>query len=118
MRAGATVNPNEVDPVSLYTRIFGPEFQDPNAGQFTPDPEIMLRQSVLSSVKEERDALMRVAGAADRARIDQYFTSLRQIEQQLGMLLKEAPAGRGLRRARGTSQEPAWTNMGEGRSDS
>ena len=91
MRAGATVNPSEVDPVSLYKRIFGPEFQDPNAGEFTPDPEIMLRQSVLSSVKEERDALMRAAGAADRERMDQYFTSLRQFEQQLGMLLKEPP---------------------------
>ena len=91
MRAGTTVNPSEVDPVSLYKRIFGPEFQDPNAGEFTPDPEIMLRQSVLSSVKEEREALMRVAGVADRARMDQYFTSLRQLEQQLGLLLQEPP---------------------------
>ena len=38
MRAGSTVNPSEVDPVSLYKRIFGPEFKDPNAANFTPDP--------------------------------------------------------------------------------
>ena len=91
MRAGSTVNPSEVDPVHLYQRIFGPEFADPGAANFTPDPGIMLRQSVLSSVKDERDELMRAAGAADRERIDQYFTSVRELEQQLGNLLKPPP---------------------------
>lgn len=93
MRAGSTVNPSEVDPIKLYQRLFGPEFQDPNQAEFVPDPEIMLRQSVLSTVKEEREALMRGLGAADRQRADQYFTSVRQVEQQLGQLLeKPAPA--------------------------
>ena len=93
MRAGSTVNPSEVDPVSLYRRIFGPEYQDPNADTFTPDPSIMLRKSVLSSVKDEREALLRSVGAADRERVDQYFTSLRHIEQQLGLMLeKPVPA--------------------------
>lgn len=93
MRAGSTVNPSEVDPVNLYQRMFGPEFKDPNAAQFKPDPEVMLRQSVLSSVKDEREALLRHAGASDRARLDQYFTTVRQNEQQLQLLLqKPAPA--------------------------
>jgi hypothetical protein len=93
MRAGSTVNPSEVDPVSLYRRIFGPEYQDPNAGEFKPDPAIMLRQSVLSSVTEDREALLRAVGAADRARVDQFFTSLRSVEQQLSLMLeKPAPA--------------------------
>jgi hypothetical protein len=93
MRAGSTVNPSEVDPVSLYKRLFGPEFQDPNKGEFKPDPSIMLRQSILSTVKEDRDKLNRTIGAADRARVDQYFTSVRQLEQQLGLMLeKPAPA--------------------------
>lgn len=93
MRAGSTVNPSEVDPVQLYRRLFGAEFQDPNKAEFAPDPAIMLRQSVLSSVKEERDDLMRTIGSADRQRVDQYFTSVRQVEQQLGQLLeKPAPA--------------------------
>jgi hypothetical protein len=93
MRAGSTVNPSEVDPVSLYKRLFGPEFQDPNSGQFKPDPTILLRQSVLSTVKDDRDKLMRTIGAADRARADQYFTSVRQLEQQLALMLeKPAPA--------------------------
>jgi hypothetical protein len=93
MRAGSTVNPSEVDPINLYRRMFGTGFQDPNKAEFTPDPEVMLRQSVLSSIKDERDDLLRSLGSADRQRVDQYFTSVRQIEQQLGtMLEKPAPA--------------------------
>jgi hypothetical protein len=93
MRAGSTVNPSEVDPVNLYRRIFGTGFKDPNAAEFKPDPAIMLRQSVLSAVKDDRDELMRNVGAADRQRVDQYFTSVRQMEQQLGQMLeKPAPA--------------------------
>ncbi|MBC2663531.1 DUF1552 domain-containing protein [Novosphingobium flavum] len=93
MRAGSTVNPSEVDPVQLYRRLFGPGFQDPNKAEFSPDPAVMLRKSVLSSVKDDRDELMRTAGAADRQRLEQYFTSVRQVEQQLEhMLEKPAPA--------------------------
>jgi hypothetical protein len=93
MRAGSTVNPSEVDPVQLYRRLFGTEFQDPNKAEFTPDPAVMLRQSVLSSVKDDRDELLRTLGSADKQRVDQYFTSVRQVEQQLGQLLeKPAPA--------------------------
>ncbi len=93
MRAGSTVNPTEVDPINLYQRIFGPEFKDPNAAEFKPDPAIMLRRSVLSSIKDDREALLRGVGAADRARVDEYFTALRQTEQQLAQLLeKPGPA--------------------------
>jgi hypothetical protein len=91
MRAGSTVNPSEVDPVSLYRRLFGSGFQDPNSAEFKPDPKLMLRQSVLSTVKDDRDKLMRTVGAADRARMEQYFTSVRQLEQQLA-LMQEKPA--------------------------
>jgi hypothetical protein len=93
MRQGSTVNPSEVDPVALYKRIFGAEFRDPNSAEFTPDPKIMLERSVLSSVNEERADLVRSLGAEDRRRVDQYFTSLRQMEEQLGHALeKPAPA--------------------------
>lgn len=93
MRAGSTVNPSEVDPIQLYRRLFGAEFRDPNKAEFTPDPSVMLRQSVLSSVKDDREELMKSLGSADKQRVDQYFTSVRQVEQQLERLLeKPAPA--------------------------
>jgi len=93
MRAGSTVNPSEVDPVALYRRIFTAGYNDPNKASFVPDPEVILRQSVLSSVREDRESLLRTVGAEDRQRLDQYFTSVREVEEQLGqMLQKPLPA--------------------------
>lgn len=89
--AGNVVNPAEVSPLALYKRIFGAEFQDPNAKEFKPDPMIMVRKSVLSAVKDERDDLLKRVGAADRVRLDQYFTSVRQLEQQMALQLQKPP---------------------------
>ncbi|HTJ63737.1 MAG TPA: DUF1552 domain-containing protein [Alphaproteobacteria bacterium] len=90
-RSGAVVNPGEVSPAALYTRIFGPEFTDPNAATFTPDPAVIVRKSALSAVTEDRADFMKTLGAADKARLDEYFTSLRGLEQQLALQL-EKPA--------------------------
>lgn len=90
-RGAGSPNPSEVSPVALYQRIFGEGFQDPNAGEFKPDPRTMVRQSVLSAVTEDRQRLMKTLGAADRSRLDEYFTSVRQLEQQLALQL-EPPA--------------------------
>jgi hypothetical protein len=86
---GANTNPAETSPTQLYTRIFGPEFIDPNAADFQPDPMVMARQSVLSAVKDERMAMMSQVGAADKARLEQYFTSLRDIENQLAIEMQK-----------------------------
>ena len=48
----------------------------------------MVRRSVLSGVKEDRQRVMKAVGAADRARLDQYFTSVRQLEQKLALQLQ------------------------------
>jgi hypothetical protein len=90
-RGSSLINPSEASPAAFYTRLFGPEFQDPNAAEFKPDPQIMTRLSVLSLVKDDREALMRQLGARDRERMDEYFTSLRQAEQQLELRLQQAP---------------------------
>lgn len=82
-RGNGNINPSETSPIGLYTRLFGAGFHDPNKGDFTPDPVTMARQSVLSSVADQRQALNARLGAADKAKLDQYFTSLRQIEKQL-----------------------------------
>ena len=80
-------------PVALYTRLFGPGFVDPNAPGWKPDPRAVIRKSVLSSVKDQRDVLMAQAGASDRARLDQYFTSIREVEQKMNSELSQpAPA--------------------------
>lgn len=84
-------NPSEPTPLSLYARIFSKGFADPNAGTFTPDPRTMLRKSVLSAVGEDRARLEGQLGAHDRARLDEYFTSLRQLERQLELQLSAPP---------------------------
>ncbi|HEY0958984.1 MAG TPA: DUF1552 domain-containing protein [Novosphingobium sp.] len=86
-RGNGNLNPAEVSPAALYARLFGTGFQDPNSATFTPDPAIMARRSVLSAVTEQRKAFEARAGATDRQRLDQYFTSLRQLEKQLDVAL-------------------------------
>ena len=84
-------SPAEISPVALYQRIFGPEFRDPNAANFVPDPAVMLRHSVLSAVTEQRQELTQQVSAWDRARLDEYFSSVRDLEQKLQVEL-EKPA--------------------------
>ncbi len=86
-----SINPPEISPINLYKRIFGAGFVDPNAAEFVPDPEVMLRKSALSAVKEEREKLFSEVGADDRSRLDEFFTSLRGLEQKLALEL-EKPA--------------------------
>lgn len=87
-RAGNLLNPAEISPVALYSRIFGSSFKDPNAAEFTPDPAVMTRRSALSIVDEERQAFTAKLGAEDKRRLDEYFTSLRGLEQQLDIELQ------------------------------
>jgi hypothetical protein len=82
-----SVNAAEPSPLNLYTRIFGSDYQDPNADGFTPSPRIMARKSVLSGVLDQTRELEKAVGAEDRARLDQYFTGLRDLERQFDQQL-------------------------------
>ena len=84
-----TPNAPEWSPLQFYTRLFGPDFPDPNAASFTPDPRILVRKSVLSGVMDETKGLIKQVGTEDRARLDQYFTGLRHLEQQFQQRLEK-----------------------------
>ncbi len=89
---GADINPAETSPLALYGKIFGKEFRDPNAAEFTPDARVVVRRSALSYVSEDRERILNGLGADDRRRLDQYFTSVREMENQLNVeLQKPAP---------------------------
>ncbi|QGP81119.1 DUF1552 domain-containing protein [Sphingobium sp. CAP-1] len=90
-RDGRSMNPATPSAAELYRKIFGPDFNDPNKADFKPDPRTMVRRSVLSGVSEQRQALLRSVGAADRARLDQYFTSVREMEDKLALQLQKPP---------------------------
>jgi hypothetical protein len=85
---GANTNPPETTPLGLYTRLFGPGFQDPSKGDWKPDPQVMVHQSMLSVVADDRKRLMDNLGASDKARMDQYFTSVREMELSMDAALK------------------------------
>lgn len=87
-RTGGAFSTPETTPLTLYERIFGEGFQDPNSDNWKADPNIMLKQSVLSSITEERKHLMANVGKADQIKLEQYFTSLRDMENQLSVQLE------------------------------
>src|ERR1700743_800182 len=88
-RSASVTNPAEISPAALYTRVFGADFTDPNSADFKPDTHVMVRKSVLSGVSDQREALLKQVGAADRQRLDEYFTAVRQLEQQLDIQLQK-----------------------------
>jgi hypothetical protein len=85
---GANSLPADPSPLALYTRLFGPGFQDPFSADWKPDPQVMLQQSVLSVVADDRKRAMQELGTGDKARMDQFFTSLRETEQQMAAELQ------------------------------
>jgi uncharacterized protein DUF1552 len=84
---GNSVNAPEWSPLRFYTRLFGGNFQDPNASEFTPDPRVMVRKSSLSHVLDETKSLSKELGSDDRARLDQYLTGLRDLERRFDLQL-------------------------------
>ena len=84
---GNSVTVPEWSPLRFYQRLFGEEFQNPNAETFTPDPKVMVRKSALSAVQEDTKKLEQTLGANDRARLDQYFTGLRDLERRFDLQL-------------------------------
>jgi hypothetical protein len=77
-RDATTPLPNEVNPKLIFDRLFA---EKPN------DPESIarnkLRASVLDSVMADARDLNRKLGGNDRHKLDQYLTSVRELEQQI-----------------------------------
>lgn len=86
-----SINPTEISAIEVYKKIFGADFRDPNSPDFVQDPKTLVRKSVLSAVLEEKNELSKTLGASDRARLDQYFTSIREIEDRLSLQLQKSP---------------------------
>lgn len=111
--APGSPNPSETSPAALYRRIFGEGFQDPNSASFKPDTRIMARMSVLSAISDDRQKLMRTVGASDRQRLDEYFTSIRQIEQQLELQLQPPAPVENFSKPPATDEAGTGSEMGQ-----
>lgn len=75
--------PPQLSPLAAYRQLFT-NFTPPNA---MPDPravlELRLRQSSLSYAKDRITALSARVGAKDKQTLDEHFTRVRTLEQQL-----------------------------------
>lgn len=85
-----SLNPAESDPYAFYARLFGDTFIEPGEDGVV-DPRLGLRRSVLDLVMDDIGALETRLGAADRARLDQHLTGVRELEQRLARLEEDPP---------------------------
>ena len=81
---------DRVDPFALYQRLFGDTFVEPG-GKGQVDPRLGLRRSILDAVMSDIATLNGQVGAADRVRLDQHLTGVRELEQRLARLEEDPP---------------------------
>jgi hypothetical protein len=85
-RNPTTPLPTEVEPKLIFDRLFS---DNPN------DPERLkrgrLRASVLDAVLDDAHSLERTLGGADRQKLDQYLTSVRDLEERIQRAEKLPP---------------------------
>jgi hypothetical protein len=72
--------PPELSPAKVYRRLFTPDTPEESEQRVR---EIGQRVSTLDFVNEKAKRLSRNLGAEDRARLEQYLTSVRELEQRL-----------------------------------
>ncbi|MBI3408509.1 MAG: DUF1552 domain-containing protein [Planctomycetes bacterium] len=76
-RGEATPQPKEINPRAVFDRLFA----GPAQGQAAQRD--LFNRSILDFVREDANALRRRLGAADLQRVDEYLTSIREIEQRI-----------------------------------
>jgi hypothetical protein len=83
-------NPPEHSPRALYERIFGAGFRAPGEEGIV-DPRLGLRRSVLDAIGGHASRLRERVGASDRARLDQHFTEIRELELRIQRIEEDPP---------------------------
>ena len=80
-RNPTTPMPPETNPRAVFERLFGTE-------DLSLDPAVRARRaryraSILDMVREDTQSLVATLGQADRRKMDEYLTSVREIEQRI-----------------------------------
>lgn len=78
-RSGSMIPP-VISPVKLYQQLF---VEDTPQAKAAAVQRLKDNRSLMDSLSEKTRRLERSVGAADRERLDQYFTSLRELEKRL-----------------------------------
>jgi hypothetical protein len=91
-RTASSPMPKETDPRVVFERLFGDRVRpDSDAAHARRDRQ---RQSVLDFVAEDARQLGDDVGAADRRKIDEYLTSVREVERRLQQSQPAVAVGR------------------------
>ncbi|MGA8599464.1 MAG: DUF1552 domain-containing protein [Bryobacteraceae bacterium] len=86
-RTPTAPNPPEVNPREVFERLFG---SDENAGDPTARARsARLQQSILDLVADDTRRLQGSLGPTDRRKLDEYCTSVREVERQVEMMEKQ-----------------------------
>ena len=80
--AGGVMIPTEEKPSEVFRKMFMGGSAKEVAAQ---ERRLVLGQSILDAVGGQAGELRRTMGAQDRYRLDQYFTSVRELEQRMQM---------------------------------
>jgi hypothetical protein len=78
-RSGSMIPP-QASPLKLFQQLF---VEDTPTGKAAAVQRLKDDRSLLDSLREQTRKLEKTVGAADRERLDQYFTSVRELEQRL-----------------------------------
>jgi hypothetical protein len=74
------------DPRSLFERLFGSDVVEPAEARAR---RLAMRQSILDGVLADAQKLASTLGGTDRRKLDEYLTSVREIEQQVERAARE-----------------------------
>ena len=77
---GGSMIPPIISPLKLYNQLF---VEDTAEGRAAAHQRLKDDRSLLDNLREKSAKLQREVGAADRDRLDQYFTSVRDLEKRL-----------------------------------
>ena len=80
-RSPTTPMPPEVNPRAVFERLFGAE--DFHLDPATRARRAQYRKSVLDLVREDTQTLVKTLGQADRRKMEEYLTSVREIEARI-----------------------------------
>ena len=88
-RGATTPNPPEINPRLVFERMFGADDQP-------KDPAVreryqLYKRSILDFVQEDTQSLMRDLGPTDKRKLDEYLSSVRDIEQRIAATEANGP---------------------------
>lgn len=97
--------PHEVNPAAVFERLFGSADEIANAQNRVR--RLAERRSILDFVADDSKSLASTLGSADQQKLDEYTTSIRQIEKQIekARLASAKPVDPGMARPSGIPED-------------